>query len=338
MSALRVGDRTVEVTNLEKVLYPKTGFTKGRAIDYYSRIAPALLPHLRNRPVTLKWYPDGVEGFHFYEKRCPPHQPNWVKTASGSGSSKTAPLRFCLINDLPSLVWARQLANLELHTLLARAARVACPTAMVFDLDPGAPAGLLECAQTALWLRQVLNDSGLESTVKTSGSKGLQLYVSLNKSSTYDTVKLFARSRAEHLEADHPEAVVSRMAKSLRPGKVFIDWSQNTRHKTTVAVYSLRARPRPTVSTPLTWVEVLSAWKARTPDRLVFEVEDVLKRVDRKGDLFIRARIDDAPKPAPGDLRRVESSGRRFTHDLAQTTSEAHRHFDCSRGSAHAED
>ncbi len=283
---LRLGGRTIEVSNLDKVLYPDAGFSKGQVLDYYIRISPVLLPHLRDRPVTLKRYPEGVEGFHFYEKRCPRYRPTWVKTASVAGSTRTAPLPYCLLNDLSSLVWATQLANLEIHTLLARAKRVESPTAMVFDLDPGPPAGLIECAQTALWLRAKLDEMKLESFVKTSGSKGLQVYVPLNRSATYDTVKPFARSLAERLETEQPGAVVSRMTKSLRPGKVLIDWSQNTRHKTTVAVYSLRARPRPTVSTPVSWAEIASAWKARDPDRLTFEVAEVLKRVKRKGDMF----------------------------------------------------
>lgn len=282
---LRIGGHALHVSNLSKVLYPKTEFTKGQVIDYYIRIAPMLLPHLKNRPVTLKRYPEGVDKFFFYEKKCPTHRPRWVDTANVR-SSENGATQFCLINDLASLVWSAQLANLELHTTLAKTPHLDRPTAMVFDLDPGAPADVLACAQTALDVKSLLGEFGLECFVKTSGSKGLQLYVPINKPATYEIIKSFARGIAEILERQQPKRVVSKMTKSLRGGKVFIDWSQNTRHKTTVCVYSLRGRDRPTVSTPVTWDEIKAALKAKDPARLVFEAPDVLNRVLKKGDLF----------------------------------------------------
>jgi bifunctional non-homologous end joining protein LigD len=283
---LRIGGRALQVSNLSKVLYPKTGFTKGQVIDYYIRVARVLLPHLKNRPVTLKRYPEGVDKFFFYEKKCPPHRPQWVSTADVPSSDKKDTTQYCLINDLATLVWSAQLANLELHTTLGKAPHVERPTAMVFDLDPGAPADVLACAQTALDVKSLLDQFRLKCFVKTSGSKGLQLYVPINKPTTYEIVKSFARGIAETMEKEHPDRVVSKMTKSLRAGKVFIDWSQNTQHKTTVCVYSLRGRERPTVSTPVTWDEVRAALKRKDASRLVFETSDVLDRVADKGDLF----------------------------------------------------
>jgi bifunctional non-homologous end joining protein LigD len=282
---LKIGGRVLPVSNLGKVLYPKVGFTKGQVLDYYIRIAPVLLPHLKNRPVTLKRYPEGVNGFFFYEKKCPAHRPDWIDTAEVIGSESGA-TNFCLMNDLPALVWSAQLANLELHVTLAKAPNVERPTAMVFDLDPGPPADVLACAEVGLLLKSLLEHFDLESFIKTSGSKGLQLYVPINKPTSYDIVKPFALSLAERLEREHPKLIVSKMTKALRGGKVFIDWSQNSRHKTTVCVYSLRGKERPTVSTPVTWDEVQTALKKKKPELLVFESSDVLERVGRKGDLF----------------------------------------------------
>jgi len=266
------------------VLYPKAGFTKGDMIEYYTRVAPALLPHLRGRPLTLKRYPNGVDGQYFYEKQCPSHRPEWVHTAAVSTGRKT--IDFCLCEDLPTLVWLANLADIELHTSLSLAERIERPRMMVFDLDPGEPAGIVECCQVSLWLRDVFEPLGLEAFAKTSGSKGLQVYVPLNTEVTYDDTKPFAKAVAELLEKQHRDLVVSRMSKELRPGKVFVDWSQNDEHKTTVNVYSLRARERPTVSTPVTWDEVHACLDARDPSLLVFEHDDVLRRVERDGDLF----------------------------------------------------
>jgi bifunctional non-homologous end joining protein LigD len=278
--------RTLRLSNLDKVLYPRTGFTKGRLIDYYARVAPVLLPHLHGRPLTLKRYPDGVEGEHFYEKRCPSHRPDWVTTAAIWSERHKTEVDYCIVNELPTLVWAANLADIELHTSLSRAEHMDRPDSLVFDLDPGEGAGILDCCQVGLWIRGMLAELGLSSYAKTSGSKGLQLYLPLNAEQTYGQTKPFARAVAEILERQFPELVVSRMTKSLRPGKVLVDWSQNDPHKTTVCVYSLRARERPTVSTPVSWEEVEEALEAQAPERLVFDSEDVLARIQRDGDLF----------------------------------------------------
>jgi len=281
-----VSGRQVPVSNLDKIFYPSVGFTKGQVIDYYIRISPVLLPHLKDRPLTLKRYPDGVKGGFFYEKRCPPYRPVWVQTAPVWSDRYQTDIHFCLVNDLPSLVWAANLGDLELHTFLAKADKVERPTMMVFDLDPGAPADILSCAQVGLWLRQSLNGLKLKSFPKTSGSKGLQIYVPLNTLATYDQTKALSHRLAEQLEREHPELVVSKMGKSLRSGRVFVDWSQNDRHKTTVCAYSLRAKERPTVSTPVEWDEVEAAFKKRDAALLSFISDEVLKRVEKNGDLF----------------------------------------------------
>ncbi len=275
----------LSVSNLDKVLYPKTGFTKGNVIDYYIRVSDVLLPHLKDRPITLKRYPDGVEGFFFYEKQCPPHRPAWVKTATVP-RDRGGEIHYCVMNDLPALVWAANLADLELHTFLHKAPAIGRPTAIAFDLDPGPPADIVLCCQVGLWVRAIFEGLGLKSFAKTSGSKGLQVYVPLNTPATYDQTKLFARTVAQVLEREHPEAVVSNMLKSLRRGKVLVDWSQNDDHKTTVSVYSLRAKDRPTVSTPVKWDEVEAALKKRKPGLLTFESDALIKRVEKLGDLF----------------------------------------------------
>jgi bifunctional non-homologous end joining protein LigD len=278
--------RQLRLTNLDKVMYPSVGFTKRDLIDYYTRIGPALLPHLRARPLTLKRYPDGVEGQHFYEKQCPSHRPPWVQTAAIWSRHNKRTIDFCLVNDLPTLVWAANLADLELHTSLALAEEITKPTMMVFDLDPGPPADIVHCSRVGLKLRELFDQLGLEAFAKTSGSKGLQVYVPLNLGVTYEDTKPFAKAVAELLERRHPKQVVSRMSKQLRPGKVLIDWSQNDEHKTTVNVYSLRARERPTVSTPVAWDEVEACARQRRASRLVFDYERVLARVEENGDLF----------------------------------------------------
>jgi len=284
-TALNIDGSSIPVTNLGKVFYPKTGFTKGNVIDYYIRISPYLLPHLKNRPITLKRYPDGVEGMFFYEKQCPAGRPRYVKTAKVP-KSDGGEIDYCLINDLPALVWAANLADLELHTFLHKAPAIARPTALAFDLDPGPPANILHCCKVALQLKAVLDSLGLLSLPKTSGSKGLQIYVPLNSSVTYERSKPFARALAVFLERQSPDLIVSNMQKSLRKGKVLVDWSQNDAHKTTVNVYSLRAQDRPTVSTPVRWEEIESTIKKKNPALLRFEADGVLKRVKRWGDLF----------------------------------------------------
>jgi bifunctional non-homologous end joining protein LigD len=281
-----VEGRRLKLTNLDKVMYPKAGFTKGDVIDYYRRIAPVLLPHLEDRALTLKRYPNGVEGGHFFEKLCPTHRPEWVRTLHWELPTKT--IDFCSCDDLPTLVWLAQLGDIELHTSLARGEDVLTPAILAFDLDPGPPATIVECSRVALWLHGMFERLGIESFAKTSGSKGMQIYVPLNTPGvTYEGgTKDFARAVAELLEREEPELVVSRMTKALRPGKVLVDWSQNDEHKTTVNVYSLRAKDRPTVSTPLTWDEVRECHEAGDPDLLVFDSEQVLARVEEHGDLF----------------------------------------------------
>jgi bifunctional non-homologous end joining protein LigD len=263
-------------------MYPEVGFTKGQVIDYYTRIAPAVLPHLRDRPLTLKRYPNGVEGGHFYEKQCPSHRPDWVRSEPVTLRSKV--IEFCVCDDLPTLVWLANLADLELHPSLSKVPDVERPTLMAFDLDPGPGSGLRECCEVAVILRETLERLGLECFAKTSGSKGIQVYVPVNMDDVdYDHgTKRLSNALARHLESEHPKLIVSSQKKELRKNKVLIDWSQNDEHKTTVAVYSLRARERPTVSTPLLWEEV----EAGDPDALVFEADDVLARVEEHGDLF----------------------------------------------------
>jgi bifunctional non-homologous end joining protein LigD len=263
-------------------MYPEVGFTKGQVIDYYTRIAPVLLPHLRDRPLTLKRYPNGVEGGHFYEKQCPSHRPDWVRSEPVVLSSKT--IDFCVCDDLPTLVWLANLADLELHPSLSKVPEVERPTLMAFDLDPGPGSGLRECCEVALILREALERLGLESFAKTSGSKGIQVYVPVNTGDVdYDHgTKRLSNALARHLESEHPKLIVSSQRKELRKNKVLIDWSQNDEHKTTVSVYSLRAREHPTVSTPLLWEEL----EAGDPDALVFEADEVLARVEDHGDLF----------------------------------------------------
>jgi bifunctional non-homologous end joining protein LigD len=282
---LNIDGTSVPVTRLEKVFYPKTGFTKGNVIDYYIRISPYLLPHLKDRPITLKRYPNGVEGMFFYEKQCPAGRPQYVKTTKVPKSDGSE-INYCLINNIAGLVWAANLADLELHTFLHRAPAIARPTALAFDLDPGPPANILHCCKVALQLKAVLDSLHLHSLPKTSGSKGLQVYVPLNSSVTYEKTKPFAHGLAVFLETQFPDLIVSKMQKSLRKGKVLVDWSQNDDHKTTVNVYSLRAQDHPTVSTPVRWEEIESAVKKKNPALMRFEANGVLKRVGKSGDLF----------------------------------------------------
>jgi bifunctional non-homologous end joining protein LigD len=277
---VEVEGRRLSLSNLDKVLYPEVGFTKGQVIDYYTRIAPAVLPHLRDHPLTLKRYPNGVDGQYFYEKNAPSHRPEWVQVAPIELRTKT--IDFVLCNDLPTLVWLANLADLELHPSLSKADDIDRPAVMAFDLDPGPGAGLPECCEVAFLLRDALSRLELECFPKTSGSKGIQIYVPLNVDDVdYDHgSKALSHALARHLEAQHPKLIVSQQRKELRKGKVLIDWSQNDENKTTVGVYSLRARERPTVSTPLAWEEL------EDPAALVFEAADVLERFEDQGDLF----------------------------------------------------
>jgi bifunctional non-homologous end joining protein LigD len=276
----------LKVSNLDKVLYPEAGFTKGQVIDYFVRVAPVLLPHLRGRPLTMKRYPNGVNSQFFYEKNCPEHRPEWVRTARVWSEGNNRWMDYCMAGDLPTLVWAANLADLELHTSLSLAKDILRPSFLAFDLDPGPPANIVLCCQVAIWIRDIFARLGLKCFPKTSGSKGMQVYVPLNTPVTYEQTKPFAHEMARLLERQNPKLVVSDMKKALRVGKVFVDWSQNDDHKTTICVYSLRARERPTVSTPLKWDEVENCLKKGDPTLLVFESDQVLERVKKFGDLF----------------------------------------------------
>jgi bifunctional non-homologous end joining protein LigD len=285
-SVVEIEGKHLSLTNLDKVLYPKTGFTKGQVIDYCARIAPVLLPHLKDHPLTLKRYPGGVDQEFFFEKNATKHRPDWVKTAPIWSEGNQRNVNYILANDLATLVWIANLAAIELHPSLSLAKDISSPRSMVFDLDPGAPANIVQCCKVGMWLREIFEHFGLQSCPKTSGSKGLQIYVPLNSPTSYDVTKPFAHALARLLENEHLELVVSDMKKQLRVGKVFVDWSQNDQHKTTISVYSLRARERPTVSTPVTWEEVEQALKKKDPTLLVFEASQVLDRVKKMGDLF----------------------------------------------------
>jgi bifunctional non-homologous end joining protein LigD len=294
--AVEVGGRALTLSNLHKVLYPATGFTKAEVIDYYARIAPVMLPHLAGRALTFRRYPNGVDDKSFFEKRCPKHRPPWLPVAPGPGD-RNGVIEYCVVDEPAALVWSANLAALELHAPMALAADLDTPRMVVFDLDPGAPAAIRECARIALAIREVLASVGLDACAKTSGSKGLQLYVPLNTSCTHEHASSFALAVGQLLAKQRPKEVVTNMAKAERPGKVLVDWSQNSRHKTTVAVYSLRARPHPTVSTPVTWDEVEAAAAGDEP--LVFEARDVLARVEQHGDLFADVLTAEQTLPAP---------------------------------------
>ncbi|MGK2933473.1 MAG: DNA ligase D [Solirubrobacterales bacterium] len=284
---IQVEGRSLRLSNLDRILYPETGFTKGDLIDFYAAVAPAILPHLEGRPLTMRRFPGGVNGKSFWEKRCPAHRPDWVKTESVWSESNDDHIDFCVAEDVATLVWAANLADIEMHTSLATARERETPRAVVFDLDPGEPADIMDCAELALTIRGMLAGAGLETFVKTSGSKGMQLYLPLNDPGVdYERTKTFAHRLARMLEKELPDQVISRMKRSLREGKVFVDWSQNVRHKTTVCAYSMRARPEPSVSTPVTWEEVESAVDAGDADRLRFGPDEVLTRIDEKGDVF----------------------------------------------------
>ena len=288
-----VDGRELTLSNLDKVLYPETGFTKGQVIDYYARIAPVMVPHLYDRPLTMKRWPDGVEGQFFFEKHSPRHAPDWVRSVTVPSSGKGDPVRFSVICDLPALIWAANLASIEFHVPLWHVGRrrklPAPPDHMVFDLDPGEGATIVECCKVALLIKDALASRAAPIHAKTSGSKGLQLYTPLSRSLTWEGLRDDARGIAAELERDQPDLVVSNMRKSLREGKVLIDWSQNSPSKTTVAVYSLRGRAVPRVSTPVTWDEVAGCADGGDPARLSFAPEDTLRRVDEVGDLFLPA-------------------------------------------------
>jgi bifunctional non-homologous end joining protein LigD len=361
---LKIGSRRIPVSNLDKLLYPGQKFTKSKVIDYYIRISKYLLPHLKNHPVTLKRFPDGVFGEFFYEKDAPAFTPSWVKTFPvPRRESSGKDIRYILINDLPTLVWLANLANLEIHPFLHRVPHLDRPTSMVFDCDPGEGADILSCARVAVMLREVLSELGLNSYAKVSGSKGLQVYVPLNSVVTYEETGALAKALAELLEEREPKLIVSQMPKRLRTKKVFIDWSQNSEFKTTVGVYSLRAKThRPYVSVPIGWDELAEALKKKDREQLFFTPEEAIARVERMGDLFKpvlksvqklppelrkyfehshtnKRAADDAlepyvakrnfkktAEPNPGTLRRSgQGSRRRF---VIQKHAASHLHYD----------
>jgi bifunctional non-homologous end joining protein LigD len=285
-----IGGRELSVTNLDKVLFPSSGFTKGQLIDYYVRVAPVLLPHVRERPLTLKRFPDGVEGKSFFEKHIPSHAPEWVQSVDVSASDGQDVIPYAMANDLPTLAWAANLGTIELHVPLWHVGRrrklPASPDHMVFDLDPGEGTSIVECCVVAGYVMDELADQGVEAYAKTSGSKGMQLYATVSPRTSWDSLRDRTHEIARKLEADHRDLVVSNMRKSLRQGRVLIDWSQNHPAKTTVAVYSVRAMPTPTVSTPITPEEVHRCATKRDPLVLRFETADVLRRIEKDGDLF----------------------------------------------------
>ena len=287
---IAVEGRELTLTNLDKVLYPETGFTKGQLIDYYVKVAPAMLPHIADRPMTMKRYPDGVDKKFFYAKHVPSHAPQWVRTVRVPNSEGGEEIDYVVVGDLPTLVWTANLGAIELHvplwTVGRRRVLPAPPDLLVFDLDPGEGATIVECCAVAELVRQVLEVKGMDCRPKTSGSKGLQIYAQLTGRSTWDKARDQAHEIATGLEREHPDLIVSNMRKTLRRGKVLIDWSQNHRSKTTVGVYSVRARPRPTVSTPVTWNEIRRCQKQGDPSTLEFTTADVLARVEKMGDLF----------------------------------------------------
>ena len=292
---VEIGERRLSVSNLDKVLYPLVGFTKAQVIDYYVRVAPTMLRHIGDRGVTLRRWPNGVNEQSFFEKRCPSHRPDWMKTCGGPGD-RGGSIDYCCIAEVAALAWTANMAALEIHAPMARCGDIETPTMVVFDLDPGAPATIVECCQVALDVRDVLHHLGLEVFAKTSGSKGMQLYVPVNTPATHEQASSFALAVGQLLEKQFPQRIIVNMAKAARSNKVFIDWSQNSRHKTTIAPYSLRALERPTVSTPIDWDEVAAGADG---EPLIFEAADVLERIDDRGDLFAEALTLEQTLPQP---------------------------------------
>jgi bifunctional non-homologous end joining protein LigD len=286
---VEVDGKELRLTNLDKVLYPGPGFTKGEMVDYYAKVAPAIVPHLLGRAVTLRRFPEGVDDLDaaFFEKRCPKHRPKWVKTTRVQAGPEAGKIDFCVCDSRPTLIWMAQLAAIELHPSLSLGRAPKRPTVLAFDLDPGPPADVVDCARVALRLREVLTQLELESFIKTSGSKGMQLYVPLNVKTSYEKTRPFAQALAQLIAKQTPDEVLAKMGKKTdRSGKVLIDWYQNNERKTTIAVYSLRARERPTVSTPVAWEEVEAVAESGDGSSLVFEASDVLERIEEHGDLF----------------------------------------------------
>lgn len=295
-SIVTVKNRQLKLTNLDKVLYPQVPFTKAQVLDYYAHVSSAILPYLKNRPLTLKRYPNGVASSHFYERMCPSHRPSWMPTVRIASESAGRNVDYCMVNDAAALIWVANLASIELHTLLATVRRLDRPTFIVFDLDPGAGATIHHCAQAAIQLRDLLEREGLRTFAKTSGSKGVHVYLPLNTPVAYEQTKTFARSAAMEIERSNPSRITTNMRRDTRKGKVFIDWSQNDAHKTTVTAYSLRALERPYVSAPISWNELEALGKGRSARSVNFDSAQVLSRLDSMGDLFqpvlqVRQRI-----------------------------------------------
>jgi bifunctional non-homologous end joining protein LigD len=286
LKVIEIAGKSLSLTNLEKNLYPAYGFTKAQVLDYYRRMAPFMLPHLQDRALTLKRYPEGVGQDYFFEKRCPAHRPAWVPTARLS-PDKGEPMTVCLVNNLETLIWVGNLASLELHVPLARVSSPETPDAMVFDLDPGEPANILDCARVAFILRDLFKQMGLASSVKTSGQKGLHVLVPLNhQETTFTDTKRFSKAVAEIMQKNYPDLVTAKMAKELRSGKIFINWSQNDPANTMVAIYSLRAKEQPTVSFPLAWPELEQLAGQGAPEKLQIISAEAVRRVEEQGDLF----------------------------------------------------
>jgi len=309
---VEIDGRQLKLTNLDKIFYPSTGFTKGQVIDYYARIAPVLVPHLKNKPLTLKRYPNGVNEPPFFEKNATKHRPEWVKTVPVWSEGNQRDVNYILCNDLPTLIWVANLASIELHPSLSLAQDIMCPRSIVFDLDPGPPANIVQCCQVAIWLRSIFEHFKLQSFPKTSGSKGMQIYVPLNTKTSYHETKPLAHALARLLENEHRELVVSDMKKAIRTNKIFVDWSQNDDHKTTVSVYALRARERPTVSTPISWDEVEHCLKKKDSKLLVFEGHQTLDRIEKTGDLFaplleLKQKLPKLPGIGEGEPEAVAS-------------------------------
>jgi bifunctional non-homologous end joining protein LigD len=330
--SVKIGNKKLALSNIDKVLYPETGFTKGQVIDFYSRVASYILPHIENHPITLKRYPDGIKGEHFYEKNAPSFTPAWIKTYPIQRSSRESMINYILINDLPTLVWSANLANLEIHPFLAKAPEIGVPTMVVFDLDPGDGASIVQSCEVAFLLRDLLNQLALDSLLKVSGSKGIHVHVPLNTPVTYDMTQAFAQSVAQYLAREHPKLIVSEMAKIKRSGKVFIDWSQNSQHKSTVAVYSLRAKAeRPFVAMPVSWNELETVLDKNDASKLFFEPEAALKRLKKIGDLFAPSlrlkqtlpkpflQLSSEPSSAAGDTSLAALEPYRRKRDFTKT-------------------
>ncbi len=330
-----IQDRLLDLSNLDKVLYPASGTTKAHVLDYYRRVSPWLLPHVRARPLTLKRYPDGVAGQSFYEKRCPSHRPPWMTTAHVQHKGGTA-IRYCSVTDLPGLIWVANLASLELHVLLSRGMAPQTPTAVAFDMDPGPPAGLIEAAEVCLLLRRVLEGIGLTALAKVSGKNGVHCYVPLNTPVTFDQTKQFAQTVALLMEKHYPDRVTSKMRKEHRGGRIFIDWSQNDEHKTTVCAYSLRATAEPRVSTPISWEELAAAVKTRSADKLIFSPQRVIERLEKDGDPFepaltlrqVLPGIKSDQLESPPQWQSNRDSKGKARHEAGLAEYEHKRHFE----------